>query len=167
MKTSTMKTSTMIAIGALAVGAYFLFRRGGQAFAASGDTTPLASSPVLQTVYKDASGATQVRTQPFKSVPEGIAYLNQAWSSGERIVSPGATLVPQNTRFVYQGQNYATGANQTVSRLGDGSIKVLSVRSISPSSSPSRTPTTSGGSVRMGVSGAGSNAANLKKFGWK
>lgn len=163
----------MIALGALAAGAYFLLRRGGSAFAASGDTSPLAPSPVLQTVYKDASGATQVRTQPFKSVPDGIAYLNRAWTSGETIVSPGATLVPQNTRFSYQGENYATGANQTVSRLGDGSIKVLSVRSIS-SSSPSRTPTSTtttptskSSSVRMGVSGAGSNAANLKKFGWK
>jgi len=146
-----VKTSTiaLIGIGALALYAFKKSSNGSNDWSSSGgaygdvpnalgeNTPSTPSSNALRAPYEAVTmtpnGA--LKSTPITSASQGVAFINSELASGNRLTSAGATLVPQNTTFSVGSNTYKTGSAQTVSRLADGSIKVLSVNTPSRDSS--------------------------------
>ena len=126
-----MAKNQLVTLGLLGIGAYLLFRNNVAAvteenpytYGSGGPGSTTAPPPPndvvpSETVAASLSPAGDIAIRQIGSVREGVDFINQSVATGSRIVAPvGATLAK-------------TGKSSTISRLADGSIVALSVKSV-------------------------------------
>ena len=125
-----MKTSTILGLGALAAIAYWIYTQNQTS------AIPITTSPI-QYVTTDAANATNAaqqqayivtqnlkggspRVQTFSTVKQGISYLNNAWSSGTRILPSTTTIASGVTATITGGWASGKTLKGNIVDLGSG-----------------------------------------------
>jgi hypothetical protein len=132
-----LKSSSLIGL-LLAGGAAYLLLKNKQGIATTdyGETMESFVPPPTTGNLTSVSSGGALRQQTFLSPTEGVKMINSVVGSGGTLLSAGRTLVKQNSTFTDEkGNTYRTGSNQTVSRLANNQVKVLTVRSVTPGTS--------------------------------
>lgn len=99
-----MKTRDLLLIGGLAAIGYFIFTKKAYGYESiARETTPVYA-------IESMNSANQPQTDYFSSTKEGVSKMNEITSKGGTLKRTSKTLK-------------SLGLNDTIARLGDGSIK--------------------------------------------
>jgi hypothetical protein len=138
-----LKSESLLLLGAVGVGIYLLTKTptatATDAYTTTGGMGATVSAPVpvpqaAQPVFVSSqTGAGAVVSQQIRSVRNGLDFINNSFNYGRTITSPGASLVGPNTTFSdNSGNTYHTDSNQSVQRLANGQVKVVTVQPMRP-----------------------------------